>query len=224
MLGKKNTLQLHIASIFFIVVSVLSLVLIILSYQNSKALNEQLARERVEQNAEQVKLAFEKMVSPVLTALETLAASDFGHTLDASNDKNWLASVSAIMDVSPDMLAIYVGYENESSAFIRSTRPAFMRDQFSTPDNSYIMVDINQSNGDQVRTYYDKNLDYIGEKATRFPIFLPLALGTKTRQMMGRYLSQTHTFTFSSNAWASPSPSVFLPTVGYLPRTSRWRH
>ncbi|SKA50354.1 HD domain-containing phosphohydrolase [Enterovibrio nigricans] len=172
MLGKKNTLQLHIASIFFIVVSVLSLILIILSYQNSKALNEQLARERTSQNAEQVKLAFEKKISPVLTALETLAVSDFGHTLDASNDENWLASVNAIMDVSPDVLAIYVGYEDESSAFIRSTRPAFMRSQFSTPDNAYIMVDINQSNGDQVRTYYDDKLEYIGEKSDKIS-YLP---------------------------------------------------
>ncbi|MDD1781299.1 HD domain-containing protein [Enterovibrio sp. ZSDZ35] len=172
MLRKKNTLQLHIASIFFIVVSVLSLILIILSYQNSKALNEQLARERTSQNAEQVKLAFDKKITPVLTALETLAVSDFGHTLDASNDENWLASVNAIMDVSPDVLSIYVGYENESSAFIRSTRPAFMRDQFSTPDNSHIMVDINQSNGNQVRTYYDDKLQYIAEKTDKIS-YLP---------------------------------------------------
>ncbi|WP_281545685.1 HD domain-containing phosphohydrolase [Grimontia sp. SpTr1] len=163
MLWKKSTLQLHIASIFFIVVSMLSVLLIVLSYQNSKSLNEQLADERMTQNAEQVKLAFQKKVVPVLAALETLAASNYGHDIHASNDPNWLASVEAIMKVTPDVLAVYVGYEDESSAFIRSTVPAFMREQFSTPDNSHIMVDINLSNGEQTRTFYDKNLQYISE-------------------------------------------------------------
>ncbi|CZF77787.1 Cyclic di-GMP phosphodiesterase response regulator RpfG [Grimontia celer] len=163
MFGKNNTLQIHIAGIFFIVVSSLSILLIILSYQNSKALNEQLALERTAQNAEQVKLAFQKKIVPVLAALETLAASNYGHDLEASNDEDWLASVNAIMEVTPDVLSIYVGYEDESSAFIRSTRPAFMREQFSTPQNSHIMVDINQSSGAQVRTFYDEKLNYIGE-------------------------------------------------------------
>ncbi|USH01605.1 amino acid ABC transporter [Grimontia kaedaensis] len=163
MFWKKSTLQIHIASIFFIVVSLLSALLIVLSYQNSKSLNEQLAKERMSQNGEQVKLAFQKKVVPVLAALETLAASDYGHDVHASNNPNWLASVDAIMKVTPDVLSIYVGYEDESSAFIRSTVPAFMREQFSTPDNSHIMVDINLSNGEQTRTFYDKNLEYIGE-------------------------------------------------------------
>ncbi|OEF55265.1 HD domain-containing phosphohydrolase [Enterovibrio norvegicus] len=163
MFGTKSTLQLHIASIFFIVMSILAVLLIVLSYQNSKALNEQLAQERMAQSAEQIKLAFDKKIIPVLTALDTLAESDFGNHLDASNNKYWLASVDAIMDINPDVLSIYVGYPDESSAFIRSTRPAFMKEQFSTPENSHIMVDINQTGGAQTRIYYDSDLAFIDE-------------------------------------------------------------
>lgn len=161
MLIRRYTLQIHIAGIFFSVVSVLSILLIVLSYQNSKALNQELAQERTRQNAEQVKLAFQKLTLPVLTAIDSLAVSEYGRQLHASNDKQWLSTINAVMENNPDVLSIYVGYPSEESAFVRSTKPAFMRDQFSTPDNSHIIVDINNNNGLQVRSYYDEKLNFI---------------------------------------------------------------
>ncbi|MDD1781300.1 HD domain-containing protein [Enterovibrio sp. ZSDZ35] len=162
MLPKKHyTLQIHIAGIFFVVVSALSFILIILSYHNSKALNEQLASERAVQNAEQIKASFQNLVSPVVTSLDTLAASSFGKTLYSANNKLWISTIDAIMTRNPDVLTVYLGYPDESSAFIRSTKPRFMKEQFSTPDNSHIMVDINMASGRQIRTYYDADLSHI---------------------------------------------------------------
>ncbi|MEI8608000.1 cache domain-containing protein [Enterovibrio sp. Hal110] len=161
MLNRRYTLQIHIAGIFFSVVSVLSIILIVLSYQNSKALNQELAEERTRQNAEQVKLAFQKLTLPVLTAIDSLAVSKYGRQLHASNDKQWLSTINAVMENNPDVLSVYVGYPSEESAFVRSTKPTFMRRQFSTPDNSHLMVDINNNNGLQVRSYYDEKLNFI---------------------------------------------------------------
>ncbi|MGF1768936.1 HD domain-containing protein [Enterovibrio makurazakiensis] len=161
MTKRRYTLQLHIAGIFFIIVSILSVFLIVMSYQNSKALNEQLAQDRTEQSAERVKLAFQKLVAPVTTALDALAVSEYGQRFHASNDQGWLGTVDAIMKRNPDVLSIYLGHPDENSAFIRSTSAAFMRKQFETPDNSHIMVDINDASGTQLRTYYDSRLKFI---------------------------------------------------------------
>ncbi|USH01606.1 HD domain-containing protein [Grimontia kaedaensis] len=161
MAGRSYTLQIHIAGIFFIVVSLLSVLLIVLSYQNSKELNQQLAAERTSQNAERIKLSFQKLTSPVLTAMDALANSDFGRSLYSSYDDDWLSSINAILERNPDVLSVYVGYPNESSAFIRSTKLDFMKEQFSTPEDSHIMVDINSKAGHQIRTHYNKNLKNI---------------------------------------------------------------
>ncbi|EOD77994.1 hypothetical protein D515_03311 [Grimontia indica] len=161
MARRRYTLQIHIAGIFFIVVSLLSVLLIVLSYQNSKELNQQLAIERTSQNAERIKLSFQNLTSPVITAMDALAASDFGHSLYASYDTEWLSSMNAIMERNPEVVAVYVGYPNESSAFIRSTKADFMKEQFSAPENSHIMVDINNKTGNQIRTYYDDTLKHI---------------------------------------------------------------
>ncbi|WP_325893382.1 HD domain-containing phosphohydrolase [Grimontia sp. NTOU-MAR1] len=176
MAKRRYTLQIHIAGIFFIVVSLLSALLIVLSYQNSKELNQQLAAERTAQNAERIKLSFQKLTSPVVTAMDALANSDFGHSLYASYDDGWLSSINAILERNPDVLSVYVGYPNESSAFIRSTKLDFMKEQFSTPENSHIMVDINSKVGHQIRTHYDGNLktiridtDLISYKPTQRP-------------------------------------------------------
>ncbi|MBV7297569.1 HD domain-containing phosphohydrolase [Enterovibrio paralichthyis] len=161
MFGRRYTLQIHIAGIFFVVVSLLSALLIVLSYQNSKALNQQLSAERTERNATQIKLAFERLTAPFITAMDALAVSKFSQNLNAANDIEWLSTVNSILERNPAALSIYVGYPDESSAFIRSTKPEFMKTQFSTPENSHIMVDINRADGNQTRTYFDEQLQLI---------------------------------------------------------------
>ncbi|MEZ8141734.1 HD domain-containing phosphohydrolase [Enterovibrio sp. FF113] len=172
MIERRYTLQIHIAGIFFVVVSILSILLIVLSYQNSKALNHQLATERTEQNVEQVKLSFQRLIAPVTTSLDALAVSGYGQDPSSSTNTTWLATINAIMAKNPDVLSIYLGYPDEQSAFVRSTSAAFMRQQFSTPVNSHIMVDINTANGHQERTYYDANLSYIGSDVNKID-YLP---------------------------------------------------
>ncbi|WP_407332635.1 HD domain-containing phosphohydrolase [Enterovibrio sp. 27052020O] len=172
MIERRYTLQIHIAGIFFVVVSVLSVLLIVLSYQNSKALNQQLALERTEQNAEQIKQSFQRLVAPVTTSLDMLAVSNFGQEPSTANNRMWLATIDAIMQKNPDVLSIYLGYPDEQSAFVRSTTAPFMRQQFSTPQNSHIMVDVNKANGQQERTYYDANLGYIGGNVNKID-YLP---------------------------------------------------
>nr|WP_232313505.1 HD domain-containing phosphohydrolase [Enterovibrio coralii] len=162
MFAKRHyTLQIHIAGIFFVVVSALSIILIFLSYHNSKALNEQLASERAVQNAAQIKASFQNLLSPVVTSMDMMATSSFGESVFSANNPQWLSTINAIMTRNPDVLSIYLGYPDESSAFVRSTKPDFMKEQFSTPSNSHIMVDINGSTGRQIRTYYDESLTYI---------------------------------------------------------------
>lgn len=162
MIKRHYSLQFHIAGIFFTLVTALSCILIVFSYHNSKILNKELAAERTVQNAEQIKLSFNALTAPILTAIDTLALSTFADDLHHEKETQWLASINAIMSKNPDLLSIVVGYPDEKSAFIRSTRSLFMRNQFSTPENSHIMVDLNTRDGTQTRTFFDANLEAIG--------------------------------------------------------------
>ncbi len=112
--GRRYTLQIHIAGIFFVVVSLLSALLIVLSYQNSKALNQQLSAERTERNATQIKLAFERLTAPFITAMDALAVSKFSQNLNAANDIEWLSTVNSILERNPAALSIYVAIRTKA--------------------------------------------------------------------------------------------------------------
>lgn len=161
------TLQFHIAGIFFTLVIALSFILIVFSYHNSKILHRELAQERTIQNAKQIKLSFNTLTAPILTAMDTLALSSFAQDFKDSKGVQWLSSINAIMLKNPDLLSIVLGYSDEKSVFIRSTQPEFMRTQFSTPQNSHIMIDVNTPEGEQTRTFFDHGLNSIDVENNR---------------------------------------------------------
>ena len=66
----KYSLKTHIASLFFIILSMISLFLILMSFNDSKSLNETLAKERINQSEEQIRLTFQKMTTSLFTSLK----------------------------------------------------------------------------------------------------------------------------------------------------------
>lgn len=160
----QHTLQTYIASVFIIIVSIMSILLIILGYQNSKELNETIAQERMMQSAEQIKLTFQKMTASVFTSLNTLYASNFAEQLQVNKEQSWLNIINIIMKTNPDILSIYLGFDNKRSVFFRTMRPSLMKSRFDAPKNAVLMVDINQTNKIQRRLFYDKNLHLIVSK------------------------------------------------------------
>lgn len=161
MFNGKHSLQIHIASLFFLILSVTSVLLIGISFQNSKSLNEKLAQERMNQSAEQIKLSFQKMTASVFTSLNSLSASHFASQLHEDDEDQWIDLTHIIMRTNPDILSIYLGFDDERSFFFRNLHPAFMKTQFSAPPHAVLMVDINQTDGVQIRRFYDNTLSLL---------------------------------------------------------------
>ncbi len=160
---RKRTLQVHIATIFIALITLLGLTLTLFSYQNAKVLQKELASELTHKNADQLKITFEKLTLPVLTSLDTLALAPFIHSQSDEEKALWLSAIQAIMARNPEVVSIYYGRNDESSFFIRSTVQPFMKDVFDAPDNANLMVDVNHSDGTRDRQFYDKDLSLLVE-------------------------------------------------------------
>lgn len=158
MLNRQYTLRIQIAGIFVLIISFLSGFIALLNHHNAKLLNEDLGRERIAQNSQQIHMAFQRLVAPLLTSLDVLAVSDFGQQIQSPEGDQWVAAVNAIMEQNPDVLSIYLGYPSNDSAFIHSTQPEFMKSELSAPNDSHLMLVLNSATGKQVRTYYNKQL------------------------------------------------------------------
>ncbi len=151
----KYSLKTHIASLFFIILSMISLFLILMSFNDSKSLNETLAKERINQSEEQIRLTFQKMTTSLFTSLNILSSSDFAEQLRFDNKGQWVETSNIILKNNPDILSIYLGFDDERSVFFRSLRPSFMRSVFSAPKKALLMMEINQKNGLQMQYFYD---------------------------------------------------------------------
>lgn len=142
----------------------MSVLLIILGYQNSKAFNEKIAEERMGQSAEQIKLTFQNLTIPVFSSINALSASDFASQLHSDNQRRWIGQIDAIISNNPEIISVYLGYNDGRSFFFRTMGPAFMKSRFLAPKKAHLMVDINQRDGIQIRRFYDKNLALIATR------------------------------------------------------------
>ncbi|MGL6177341.1 MAG: hypothetical protein ACRC1U_10160, partial [Vibrionaceae bacterium] len=143
----KNNLKVYITTLFCLIFFTLTTLLIIINYQNSKKLYFQIAEARSLQYAKQIELAYQNATVPLVTSLRSLSQSSLAQNYLAATSRPILTLAKAIMAENKDVLAISIGYENETSAFIRTMNTAYMREKFNAPSNSVLQVELNHLGG-----------------------------------------------------------------------------
>ncbi|MGL4735655.1 MAG: hypothetical protein ACRCWB_11375, partial [Enterovibrio sp.] len=178
----KNNLKVYITTLFCLIFFTLTTLLISINYQNSKKLYFQIAEARSLQYAKQIELAYQNATVPLVTSLRSLSQSSLAQNYLAATSRPILTLAKAIMAENKDVLAISIGYENETSAFIRTMNTEYMREKFNAPPNSVLQVELNHLGGKQNRLYFDEKLEIItnqGSSHQYFPTTRPWYQGAK---------------------------------------------
>ncbi|MGL5251115.1 MAG: hypothetical protein ACRC7P_08580, partial [Enterovibrio sp.] len=178
----KNNLKVYITTLFCLIFFTLTTLLISINYQNSKKLYFQIAEARSLQYAKQIELAYQNATVPLVTSLRSLSQSSLAQNYLAATSRPILTLAKAIMAENKDVLAISIGYENETSAFIRTMNTAYMREKFNAPPNSVLQVELNHLGGKQNRLYFDEKLAIITNQESShqyFPTTRPWYQGAK---------------------------------------------
>ena len=161
----KKSLKIYITKMFFILIFILSILLISLNYQNSKQLNTKIAHERIEQNTQQIRLAYLELTSPVNTLLDLLASSKLQENVASILNRNLLKSLGSALSANPIMHAIYVGYENNNFALLKPIYSQYKQEGTNVPKEASLQLDLYLKHGRELERYYfDKKYDLIYKK------------------------------------------------------------
>jgi len=140
------------------IVLLLSVILIRVSINHSREVATSLSKDIIASHAEALKGKIDLLATPLATILNTLAFTDFVHSELKVNDPVWLGTLAKILANSPHLSTLYFGDEQGNSFVVRPIYDAGDRERLSAPENTAIMVDYNQFNGDQKRIFFDKEM------------------------------------------------------------------
>ena len=159
MTRRKYPLNIHITSLFMILVLLLGGGLIAINYFYSQQLFSHFTQSISQENSKKLEHQFQREISPIITTLDLMATS----TLPMQPDNNkkehgWLKSIQLVFKRNPNLVALIYGSADGTSTQFRPLRDSLIRKHFKTDDDSEIMLNYTSMKGRNDFLFYNHDL------------------------------------------------------------------
>ncbi|PWI32448.1 metal-dependent phosphohydrolase [Vibrio albus] len=158
MAERNYSLNIHITSLFILLVLILGGTLIAISYVYSQHLFSKISQNISQENSSKLERYFENEISPIITTLDVMATLELPQQSTNINPHSWLRSVQLVFDKNPNLSALYYGSSDGTSTQFRPLKTPLLKRQFEAPSSTNIMLNYTSMAGRNDYLFYDHDL------------------------------------------------------------------
>lgn len=184
---RRYPLSIHISTLFVILMTFFSAVLIIVSFQYTHSLLQGSAKALSAENSKKIESELHKNMAPIFSTLDFLAYSSVVHGEVLGSSKwRWLAAVHQFFQRNSALVALYYGSNNGDFTVIRPLFSEQAKQQFNAPETAVLYLEKSTVQGATETYYFNEKIQQIdfrqGSENTFDPRTRPWYQASKNKQ------------------------------------------
>lgn len=164
---RRFPLNIHIGTLFIILILVVGSALAWVSYKQISQLIFSSTEALFSQTAQEVQLQFQKEYRPIATSVRLLASAAITEATTLQERIKHMPILAEVIREEPQVTGFQLGYDNGDYFILRPLNNDHMRTIFSAPDYASYMIDHTSQNAEgdneQLRLFLTKDLELKGE-------------------------------------------------------------